>query len=146
MKKKVSLFGILILLIIIGIYGGVEAYKVLAQEIGMMLSTIKKVLINVPTDLFDVIKSAITDNWSLTNIVWLDYIILQLVAVITSLFTFQISKIERKQSKAFSGIFSFMVYVLVLFLFSSILFWIILGVLLIVGICLHIKTTKNIRK
>ena len=146
MKKKVSLFGILILLIIIGIYGGVEAYKVLAQEIGMMLSTIKKVLINVPTDLFDVIKSAITDNWSLTNIVWLDFILLLFVAGFSSLITFQVFKKDSKKSKIFSGIFSFVVYVLVLFLFSSILFWIILGVLLIVGICLHIKTTKNIRK
>ena len=139
MKKKVSLFGILILLIIIGIYGGVEAYKVLVQEIGMMLSTIIKVLINVPTDLFDVIKSVITDNWSLTNIVWLDFILLLFVAGFSSLITFQVFKKDSKKSKIFSGIFSFVVYVLVLFLFSSILFWIVLGVLLIVGILFTYK-------
>ncbi|OQB54276.1 MAG: hypothetical protein BWX97_00018 [Firmicutes bacterium ADurb.Bin146] len=35
----------------------------------MILNTIIMILTKIPTDLFDVIKFVIIDNWSLTNVI-----------------------------------------------------------------------------
>lgn len=134
MKKEINrlLLFLILLFISSGIFAVIEALEVVGHGMGLGLFAIFKTFPHLPTSIFDLIESCISSNWTLTNVSWIDTMLLNIVLLIPSVIIFIINSFLIKElSTKLSGVISIIILILVLELFSSLLFWIILVSLII---------------
>ena len=124
-------------LLVIGfVIGGFALVWQIIETVGSIfyygVITIFSVLPKLPTNIFDIIEDVIANNWWLTNVQWIDIFLLNVASIIPPLVTFLITKLGLKANGLVSGIISLVVFLLVLQLFSSILFWMFVALIMIV--------------
>ncbi|MDY0138846.1 MAG: hypothetical protein RBR50_04020 [Candidatus Izemoplasmatales bacterium] len=137
---------IILVLLFFLIFGGIGAFiqgiEVIVRGIGLGIFVVFKLLPHLPTSFYDLVASGVTENWQLTNIVWIDTLLVNIAVFVPSIIIFIIGLIGIK--KIHPSI-SFMISVLVLFavleLFSSVIFWIILGIFIIfvIGLSVYLR-------
>lgn len=148
-KEGLRLILILGILFIAGGFAALfEGVSVMGKGIGLGFYSIFQEWKHLPTSFFDVIASGAAGNFSLTSIVWIDTLLINIATLIPSVLVFLIGFIGLKEiPSTITGVISLIVFIAVLELFSSIVFWIILGVMIIVGVILsilnRIKSLKN---
>ncbi len=137
-SRGVSGFGVIVILGFILVFGGIgvfiQSISVITQGIGLGIYAIFQVFWHLPTSFYDLVASGATANWTLTNVVWIDTILINVATFIPSIIVFVITRIGVKIPTVIATIISIAVLVAVLELFASIIFWIVLGVLILVGI------------
>lgn len=144
MKESVKFFAILILLFIVG---GVSLVWYFLEIAGTILYsiifTILKVMPHLPTSVFDMIENIVSNNWTLTNLLWLDSILIHIASFIPSVIIFILGTFGLKINPKVSGMISLLVFILVLQLFSSILFWSLIIVITVITILVSVYQHVN---
>jgi predicted membrane protein len=82
----------------------------------------------MPTSIFDLAASGITENWILTGVIWLDTLLLNIATIIPPIIIFLLTKLGFKVNALWSSLVSLLILILVLELFASTVFWILLTV------------------
>ena len=117
-----------------------ESLKVLRLTFYYGVLTVLSMLPLLPTNIFDVFEQIIRDEWTLTNIMWFDMALLNVAAIAPSIALFGLAKAGFKIKGKFATLLSFLVFVWVLQLFGSVLFWSVLSAcLLLLGFRLCFK-------
>ncbi|MCL2522918.1 MAG: hypothetical protein FWE36_08685 [Erysipelotrichales bacterium] len=100
-------------------------------------------ILPLPTSITDILSTIIRENWELTSVQWLDSL-LYYVAYIGSLAAaFIITNLKLKINLPKSSLISFIVFVFILVLFQSILFWIVFFVAFLLYIAYLVLNLKN---
>lgn len=138
---------IVIVLIILLFIGGLSA---VGQFIEILYSITKMGVLTfflfmdfLPTSIFDILEKAISDQWTLTGIVWIDVTLLNVASFIPSGFSFLITSLGLKLDWLISGVISLLIFIGVLTLFSSPIFWICILLLMICLIVLLVLKNKD---
>ena len=122
------------------IFGGINAFmqslNALVQGVSLGIWTLFNLLPHLPTSLYSLVSKGITEAWILTNVVWIDTILLNIATFIPSIIIFFISKNGLKLTTTISTLISIIILLFILELFSLISFLIVLGVAIIVAIIL----------
>lgn len=149
MKKSITAF--ITLMVILFLFGGLS---LLMQFFSIFMNILKYgflsiflILPKLPTSIFDILEQVISDNWSLTNIQWLDTTLLNIASIVPSIVIFLITHLGIKIKVKYSVILSFIIFLIVIQLFSSYVFWIIfIGLIVLIIIVLIIINRANIEE
>ncbi len=129
------------------VFGGINAFiqslAALAHGVGLGIWALFNFLPHLPTSFYSLVAQGVTTSWTLTNIVWLDTILVNIATFIPSIITFYISKVGFKLSPGISTIISVIILLFVLELFASVVFWIVLALIAIISIITLILHSKK---
>lgn len=141
---------VLFILAVLLIFGGplvfINSLKFITQGVGLGIYSIFFVFHHLPTSIFDLVASGITENWAFTGVIWLDTLLLNIATIIPPILIFLLAKLGLKINGLLSSIIALLVLILVLELFISMWFWISLSVfilLVLFTIIFLIRSSKN---
>jgi hypothetical protein len=145
------LLSLIIILLFLLFAGGIGAFfqgiEAAAAGFGLGIWSIFSSFPHLPTSIYDLVKDGITSGITLTSIEWLNTLLINIATIAPSIFIFLIGKLGLKLNITASSIISIFVLIAVLELFSSLVFWIILGVIIIssitFSIIFYLKNNEN---
>ena len=146
-KELCYILGILLFVLALGGTNALmQAISSIAQGVDLGIYTIFKIFNHFPTNFYDIVALGVTTNWKLTNVAWIDAALVNIAVLIPSILIFLIAKLGFKLKTLFSTILSIIVLIAVLELFASIVFWIILGFLIVLCVVFLILISNNVIK
>lgn len=142
---------ILAIFILLFVLGGFSLLWQFLETTGTMvyyfIFSVLKIMPHLPTSIFDVIENIISSNWNLTKIAWIDSTLIHIASFLPSGIIFILGVHGLKLNPKISAVLSFLTFIMVLQLFSSIVFWIILAIIIlaIIGFSIngYVKSMKE---
>lgn len=104
------------------------------------LFMILKMIPHLPTSILDVIENIVCNNWTLTNVIWLDSLLIHIASFLPSSIIFILGTLGLKIDPKISGLLSLIVFLFILQLFSSILFWMIMGIMILIMVLISVNS------
>ena len=127
---KIVLVKIIILLALLGIVGGLslvgEALGILGDVFYYGIITVFSIIPMLPTSIYDVLEQVIKEEWTFTSITWIDVTLVNLASIVPPAMFFTLAYAGFKIDGRLSAFLSFLIFLFILQMFSSILFWSIL--------------------
>lgn len=139
MKNLGKVIIVFILLLIIGGFSLVWQFLEITGTMAYyFIFAMLKLMLHLPTSIFDVIENIVSNNWTLTNVLWIDSLLIHLASLTPSVILFLLGTSGLKFDPRISGTISLIAFLLVLQLFSSVIFWIIISVITLVVVILTV--------
>lgn len=107
-------------------------WEVLVGFVKVIFHIFKDIINNIPLNKFDLLTNIISDNFTLTDIKWLDSALVSVAKLSAYIVVFVVSKFIIKLSYKASAVFSFVIFIVLIIVLESTLFWIVVAALLVI--------------